>query len=234
MFTYSFAAPLPSTLKDKGLLGEKIHEMEGNLRRPLRDRVGIFHHMGDQAYEILSSMVFAENLSLQTRWKAVTTLGRLNFTKAKPILEKALRHNEWFIRNAALIASRNGDRAFALAWSERLLQDSALVVRTAAVQNLVELNAKELGPVLWERLFAQENFKGGQSLWIRHHIAKALVLLGVQGEVKDWRRLLQDQDERLHSWALQGIVRSNKSAPQIEGLTTQEARRKVLEWAKSL
>jgi HEAT repeat protein len=112
------------------------------------------------------------------------------------------------MRNAALIALQTDERPRAVAWSIRLLEDKALVVRTQAVRNLIELNAREAEPILWQQIAAKRNFRGHESLWIRMHIAEALSRFAGQGRARQFRRLLMDNDERLHKWAIKGLENS--------------------------
>src|SRR4051812_24312724 len=128
---------------------EPVVSMESLLERPMDSRVREMKALGDHAHQFLSKTAFDHSESLQTRWRAVTTMGRWDALAFKPELDRALASGEWFMRNAALIALLNDDRARAVSWSTRMLNDPALVVRTQAVRNLIGLNAIESLPQLW-------------------------------------------------------------------------------------
>ncbi|MGE0529157.1 MAG: HEAT repeat domain-containing protein, partial [Bdellovibrionales bacterium] len=142
---------------------------------------------------------------LKLRWRAVTTMGKLDPEGFRGPLDAALTSPEWFMRNAALIALKHGDRERALTWSTRLLRDPALLVRTQAVRNLIDLDAREAEPILWQQLYDKRNFRKGESLWIRRHLAEAVARFAMAGRARNFERLLRDSDTRLHKWAILGL-----------------------------
>lgn len=187
---------------------ETIVSMESLMDRPMEVRVREFAKSPDKAYTFLARSAFDKSASLVERWRAVTTMGRLDPLRFRPELDKALVSGEWYMRNAALIALQTDERARAVAWSTRMLEDKALVVRTQAVRNLIELNARESEPILWQQISAKRNFRGHESLWIRTHIAEALARFGMEGRTRNFQKLLMDADERLHKWAIMGLENS--------------------------
>lgn len=182
-----------------------IVSMDSLLEQSMEQRLKQFKILGSKGQEFLKRAAFDSTNTLQTRWRAVTTMGRWDTLHFRPQLDKALVSSEWFMRNAALIALQNDDRPRAVAWSTRMLEDPALVVRTQAVRNLIELNAVEAEPILWREMFHKRNFRGHESLWIRTHIAEALARFAVRGRVQNFTKLLKDEDERLHKWAVMGL-----------------------------
>jgi hypothetical protein len=191
-----------------GAGAEALVSLESLMERPMEVRVREFAKVGDKVYPFLVRTAFDKNESLLERWRAVTTMGRFDPLRFRPELDKALISPEWFMRNAALIALQTDERARAVAWSIRALEDEALVVRTQAVRNLIELNAREAEPLLWHQVSAKRNFRGKESLWIRTHIAEALARFTGPGRTRHFQKLLQDSDERLHKWAIMGLETS--------------------------
>jgi len=188
--------------------GETLVSMDSLMDRAMDVRVREFAKLGDKGVAFLARTAFDKSCTLLERWRAVTTMGRLDPLRFRPELDKALQSPEWFMRNAALIALQTDERSRAVAWSTRMLEDKALVVRTQAVRNLIELNARESEPVLWRQISAKRNFRGSQSLWIRTHIAEALARFGMEGRTRHFQHLLMDKDERLHKWAIMGLESS--------------------------
>lgn len=188
-----------------GLNAAPLVSFESVLARPIDARVKAFAGMGVRGREFLRRTAFDRSEALQTRWRAITTMGRLDPRAFGPELDRALKSPEWFVRNAALIATLSDDRPRALDAAGRLLADPALVVRTQAVRNLIALDARESEPALWRALYDQRNFKGKESLWIRAHIAEALSRFAARGRVKAFERMLMDEDARLHRWAVVGL-----------------------------
>jgi HEAT repeat protein len=182
--------------------------LEELLYKNMDQRIAQFRRGGHEAREFLRLTARRKDAGLALRWRALTTMGRLDPVGFRPDIEWALRSSEWFARNAAAIAIRNVERDVAVNWSVRLLRDPALVVRTQAVRNLIDLDARETEPLLWKMLFAKVNFRGQDGLWIRAHLAEAVAKFSSRRRVEDFRRLLSESDERLHKWAIQGLERA--------------------------
>jgi HEAT repeat protein len=204
-----FAAPsafgaVPRSL-EKSAEGERL--VRDALSLPLENRLQALRSQGRHSESRLEQLAFSKQESLQTRWRALTALPYLNQRQGQTALERALNGNEWYMRNAATLALPALPREFAVDMSAKLLSDPALVVRTAAAQNLLKLNAKEKESLLWEKLSSPENFKNGESLWVRRHIAKALAEFARSGSEPKFIGILRDRDERLHPFAIRGLER---------------------------
>ena len=164
-------------------------------------RPRVFQAYGHRGKSTLAEMAFNSKESLEVRWDALVTLGRIDSKFAKPHLEKALVSSDWFMRNAALIVVSYGERDWAIQKARLALHDPALVVRTAAVKVLSDLKATEAKPLLWEKINSSENFKRGQSLWIRPLIAQALVDLAQPEDKEAFQKLLKDRDGQVQKAA---------------------------------
>lgn len=192
------------------LHAETLVSIDSLLERPMASRLRELRKLRSEKVQVfLSKAAFERERPLLERWRAVTTMGRLDPFLFRPELDRALSSPEWFMRNAALIALQTDERSRAIAWSQRMLEDKALVVRTQAVRNLIELDARESEPLLWEQIAHKRNFRSNESLWIRAHIAEALARFAIQGRAKKFQRLLLDNDERLHKWAIIGLESSS-------------------------
>lgn len=175
------------------------------LKQPLPVRITQLQSAGDPAFRELEKMAFDKEEDFRNRWRAITSIGQINPQAALKPLEQALTSDEWFVRNAAMISIAYGDRSVALKWARRLLNDKALVVRTAAVQAIAGLSGKELTADLWEKLYAKENFRGSQSLWIRRHIVQVLSRFPRPQDKTKFIALLKDPDKSLYKWAIAGL-----------------------------
>lgn len=199
------------------------------LAQPIAQRVTLLRRGGRAGYADLAKICFDRSASLKARWRAVTTMGRLDPAYFRASLDRAAVSSEWFLRNAALIALLTDERPRALAASIRALDDSALVVRTQAVRNLIALNARETEGRLWREINARRNFNGQrQGLWIRPHLAEALAKFAGPGRGRDFGRLLRDDDHRLHKWAIRGLERATGLRLSERGEDIQIARGKWL------
>lgn len=161
----------------------------------------IFKSHGVRGKQTLAEIAFEKTESLEVRWDAIVTLGRIDPKYAQPHLEKALISSDWFMRNAALVVVSYGDRTWAIQKARLALHDPALVVRTAAVKVLHDLRAIEAKKTLWEKMSSSENFKRGESLWIRPIIANALAVMADPAEKKQFEGMLLDRDPGVQSAA---------------------------------
>jgi HEAT repeat protein len=180
--------------------------MDGLLSHSIDERVKEFKELkASGSFTYLSRTAADKKNSLQMRWRAITTMGRLDAEAFHKDIDRAIASSDWYMRNAALIALQNDERQRAIGISIRLLDDPALVVRTQAVRNLIQLEAREAEPQMWQKIFSDKNFRGKESLWIRVHLAEALAGFATPGHLKSFQRLLMDPDERLHKWAILGL-----------------------------
>lgn len=198
------------------------------LRLPLENRLMALSRRPG-SFEDLQAVSFDAKQSLQVRWRALTALARIDASRAQSTLIRAMKSKEWFMRNAALVALPRGNKDFALQWSIELLDDPALVVRTAAAQNLKELKDRRAREELLKALRAPQNFKGEQSLWVRHHIARALAEMAIPGEERFLVSLLSEKDQRIHTWAVMGLERLT-GKQLTESRQTPENRKLWLAW----
>lgn len=182
------------------------------LRLPEANRRETVEKHGSNAYPLLKQVSFDSNQTLQLRWRAMVIMGQVFPHQAQRDLLSALRSPEWFMRNAAIIALSHGNKKVATRWAVRLLDDDALVVRTAAVQALNRLNAREIEPILWTKLSDAKNFKNGKSLWVRKHIAETLAKFARNGQEAKFIQLLDDADPRVYPAAIRAL----------EGITGQQ------------
>lgn len=208
--------------------GASLASEESLLERPIDQRVKAFRQLKDYGHKFLSRTAFDSKEAMQTRWRAVTTMGRLDAVRFRPEIDKALASKEWFLRNSALIALLSDDRTRAVQISAKMLNDPALVVRTQAVRNLIALNAREAESDLWRALYEKRNYKGNESLWIRAHMAEALAKFAGPGRAKQFERMLLDADPRLHKWAVNGLETSTGYRLSAKGEPVETRRQKWL------
>lgn len=224
--------PQPTTQKNKTIENnpEEIQLTTMALRLPLENRLQALKDRGDSSRRTLQQMSSDDTLSMHMRWRAMLALGVLYPLEAEPLLEQAVKSQSWFLRNAGMLALSHGRRETALKWAEKLLSDPALVVRTAAVQTLEKINATEKESLLWQKLNAAENFKNGQSLWVRRHIAKTLARFARAGQERDFAKLLNDPDPRIHPHAVAALRKIAGNSVDKEAKTFSEQRQAWLNW----
>ena len=221
------AIPSRGTSKASSQSRISVEMTKSALGLPMTNRLQTLEMQGPEGYKNLVSIMFNERLSMDARWRAVTAAGRLGGELAKPELTRAMNSQLWYMRNAALVSMSHIDRALAVEWSKKLLSDKSLVVRTAAVSTLSEVGDRSSASLLWEKLYAKENFRGKQSLFIRRHIVDALSKIEAQGTESKFVEILADADETLHPLAIAALERLTQ---QKLGRDTEPVKFKKAQW----
>ncbi|RME18463.1 MAG: HEAT repeat domain-containing protein [Bdellovibrio sp.] len=177
------------------------------LSLPLENRKVVLKKMSQKQKEYLKVLALDRHQSLQVRWRALIALGFVKPRGAKKVIVKALRSREWFMRNAALLAASYFERDWALFWAGKLLDDKALVVRTAAVDVIKKLKGREYKALLWKKLYYHKNFHKGEGLWIRKHIIQALSEFSTRADKVELLRVLRSKDRKLYPYAISALER---------------------------
>jgi hypothetical protein len=164
------------------------------LQLPMDERIEFARQMGLRGMHELNKMAFDQRETLDHRWRALTLLVRVYAKDSQPFLERALKSDEWFMRNAALVVLPYADRRWAVQQAMQSLSDPALIVRTAAVKTLRRLHATESQAVLWERLSDAQNYHRGEPLWIRRHMIEALEQFSSPKDKAKFSLALKDSD----------------------------------------
>ena len=178
------------------------HNIRMILGLPLENRKQALSDYGATGFIVLKQLVFSNKETMPIRWKALTSLARLYPEKSRSLVLRSLRSSVWFLRNAGLIAMEIMDSKEGVRWAGHLLNDSSLIVRTAAVAMIKKHKASQYKMQLLEKLNAPDSFYKNKSLWIRYHIVSALADFCEPGEEKIFISFLQDPDEKLHSPAI--------------------------------
>ncbi|RYZ71785.1 MAG: HEAT repeat domain-containing protein [Proteobacteria bacterium] len=220
-------AAVPSN-RSQGSAGSMQSTLE-SLSLPLSERLQDLQAQ-PAAYKNLQAIAFKKSSNMDVRWKAVTAMGRLGGAKAKADLERALKSPEWFMRNAALVSYSQNDRQASLTWARKLLSDKALVVRAAAVEIIANAKDTASSQILWQKLYAKENFKRNQSLFIRRRIVEALGEMEGKGREAKFVAILADKDESLHEPAIEALERITAKSMGTPGETVQSRRAQWQNW----
>lgn len=217
-------------LASKKLLSRDIEAALTALQLPAGNRAQALRQQ-ENGLQTLKLIVKNSDQPLTVRWRAMTSLGKVYPKKSLRFLIKQTHSKEWFHRNAALLALKSASPRLAIKTSLRLLKDPALVVRTAAVQTLAELNAQGAREKLWKSLNDKQNFRKGQSLWIRHHIMKTLAQFSKKQDQKRFARHLNDKDLKVQLWAIDGLEKVTGSKKQFHKMSFADRKKKWMSWA---
>jgi len=157
-------------------------------------------------------MAASNQQGMKVRWKALILAAKLDPSGSVQDVATFAKHEDWFMRNAALMALQETSPYEAQAVAKQLLKDKALVVRSAAVDVLTHSTAKESRDILWKELNQKYNFKGQQSLWIRPQIINHLVKSPRADELKYFSEALFDKDQQVSRsamTAMENLTRQN-------------------------
>lgn len=182
-------------------------------------------------YPSLIRVAFSEAHSVPMRWKALTLASRIKKEEALPDLEKALSHKEWFLRNAALLAMKEISAVKGQEAAIRLINDKALVIRSAAVKVIENDNQPEVRKLLWSELNHSYNFRKNQSLWVRSEIVSKLAQNPNSNEMDSFVKALRDNDERLHQPAISALEKVTQRKLGSAKNSVRELRNLWLDWS---
>lgn len=175
------------------------------LKLPGENRRMVTSGQGDKMYPQFISVAFNDAQPMNLRWRALMAAADLRQEKATDDLLKAGAHQQWYMRNAALVALQGVNPTEASKLAQKLLKDKALVVRSAAVEVLQKNQSPEVRDLLWEELNQNYNYKNKHSLWIRYQIVGALAKKPLDREVGLFVKLLSDEDVRVQLPAVRGL-----------------------------
>lgn len=182
-------------------------DFKGALQLPLNERLEFYNKQGPRALHELNKIAFDKTENLDNRWRALTALVRIHPRESQPFIERALKSDEWYMRNAALVVLPYSERKWAVNKAIDALDDSALIVRTAAVKALRQLHATESSPALWQKLNDQSNFHRGEPLWIRRHIIEALEQFSTVHDKERFQLAVKDSDQSVRKVAQRVLAR---------------------------
>lgn len=207
--------------------------VEEVLSMPAGNRLEVAKLRKNELIAPLNKIAFSDQADFQVRWSALVLLAQLQGPLAELTLERALEHKEWFLRNAALLTYPSLFPKKAAKVALKMLQDKALVIRSAAIEVLEARLDTEIREALWTELDHPRNFRKKQSLWIRPQILQVLAKDPGRREALLFLNHLRDKDLKLHPFAIQGLERITGQTLGRTDLALSEKRELWLKWAKN-
>lgn len=156
--------------------------------------------------ELQKKIILDSKRTISDRWQAVMKVASQYKGTSKDFIVSLSDRSEWFLRNASLVALQAHYPDAVKANALKLLKDKALVVRSAAVDVLMqqsqqqELSLTERS-TLWSELEAPYNFRGTQSLWVRSQIAELLAKSPLKNENSMFAKYLNQSNIELKNIA---------------------------------
>jgi HEAT repeat protein len=137
------------------------------------------------------------NQTMNVRWKALLMAAGLATNQQIDSIKIFTQKEEWYMRNAALVALKKVDFQVALEEARKLLQDKALVVRSAAVDVMAENLIEQDKQLLIQELNKPYNFNKKSSLWIRKQIVEKISAIAGQADRSFFAKNLFDSDKEV-------------------------------------
>ncbi|HPI40867.1 MAG TPA: HEAT repeat domain-containing protein [Pseudobdellovibrionaceae bacterium] len=162
-------------------------------------------------YQSLRSIAFSKNESMQNRWAAIMKMADIKGKDSILDLKTLAGHDEWFLKNSALIAINKISLKESTALAKKLLSDKALVVRSMAVEILKENLSKEIRELFWSELEKPYNYHGKKSLWVRKQIFSILAQSPQLSEEIKFSKYLNDSDREVTQVAYKTYTENFKS-----------------------
>lgn len=154
--------------------------------------------------------------SMTERWQSLVKAGEIAKPDQINKIQEFSKSSDWFMRNASLISLESINANYGIEQAKVLIQDKALVVRSAAVTTLKKKNSLEIRRLLALELAKSYNFSGQQSLWIRPQIMQHLASTATASDRQFMARYLFDKDKKV---VLQSMLALEKiTSVQFSGL----------------
>lgn len=128
-----------------------------------------------KAVPTLLKVIKSNNYPDENRWVAIYMLGRIMGKKSAPYISKFTKHPNWLLRLASLKVLLHLDQRQYKGIYTRLLEDKSLIVRHQALQNIKEMDLKELAPYVWKMLYNKKNYLGLKGKRKRSNIIKDII-----------------------------------------------------------
>ncbi|MEZ4820092.1 MAG: HEAT repeat domain-containing protein [Bdellovibrionota bacterium] len=125
------------------------------------------------------------------------TLGKRKTETARKALLKAAQDQLFIVRQAAVQGLSYFDDLDTIKSIRHALGDTAMVVRSEAVDAITKRNDKDAISLLEKELYAKHNYQKGRSVWIRPQIVHAFGKLGDPEALSILMRSLKDKDEQV-------------------------------------
>lgn len=202
------------------------------LSMPAANRLPVAKLRKNQLVEPLKSIAFSEKADFQTRWSALVLVAQLLGPEAGPVLEKALQHKEWYLRNAALLTYPTVLPKKTVHVGLQMLEDKALVVRSAAIEVLETNLDSQVREALWTEIDQPRNFRKKQSLWIRPQILQILAKNPELREIPLFLNHLREKDSKLYPFAMQALEKLTNKNLNLPNLSLSDRREVWLKWGR--
>ena len=111
----------------------------------------------------------------KSRWHATMLLGQIMGKKSAPFIARFAEHPAWMMRVASLKALAALDMREYHGVYARALNDSSLIVRVQALDNISHMKLSKLAPNVWNMMYDQTNYTGAAGKRKRTSIVRSII-----------------------------------------------------------
>ena len=155
----------------------------------------------DEQYKVAKNPA----LSMATRWKALLQASDVAEGEQLNKILSFSKDKDWYMRNAALVALDKMGSDLVYDKAKELMDDKALVVRSAAADILMRLQSSDVRRIFSKELSKNYNFNGKSSLWIRPQIMRYLTQKPQADEKSFFVQYLHDRDPAIASMSVDAL-----------------------------
>ncbi len=170
----------------------------------------------EKSFQSLLQTASNRQLSMTDRWQSLVRAGQIAKSDEISKIQEFAKSSDWYMRNASLVALESINLSYGMDQAKILIQDKALVVRSAAVTMLSKKNTLEIRQLLAAELSKPYNFSGKQSLWIRSQIMQQMAKTATKDDRRFLARHLFDTDAAVAKQSADALEKI--SSVQFSGL----------------
>jgi HEAT repeat protein len=178
----------------------------------------------------LKQRAFDREQGLSVRWKALVLAAKIGGSSMSAELKQASRSSEWYMRSASLVAAGQISVTESLVLARKLINDKALVVRSAAVDILGESDEMKDREILWKVIDDSKNKRKGQSLWIRSQALSWLIKQPIRKDIPNFIKILKEDDNEMSIVAIAGLEKISDFKFGYEQESLAEKKQRWLSW----
>jgi HEAT repeat protein len=135
--------------------------------------------------------------SMNARWQALMSATQMASDEQLMAIKQLAKSNEWYIRNAVMVALKDRSQSLALEVARQLVTDKALVVRSAAVDILAQDWSDEVKNIFVTEVNKPYNFNKQSSLWIRKQMVEKISEKSSFLDKEFFEKMSQDSDKEI-------------------------------------
>lgn len=169
--------------------------------------IGVKSFAATDDFTVYINTAADKNLNMNSRWQALIKAASYAGTNQLDQIKNFSKSDEWYMRNATLVALAKVNPQAAQVEAKKLIQDKALVVRSAAVEVIAKDLTQDHKDLLVSELNQPYNFHKKSSLWIRKQIVETLSVRAGASDRSFFVKNLFDSDREVAEVSARALER---------------------------